>query len=236
MKTRKQTLLYDGHGNKIFWELKGAHTMAYAPSGEAIASVGIGGNLKIWEASTGRELISWATHKEWPHAIIFSPDGAMLATAAKGGVRLWDRKTGAELGAINRGGVLAFSDDGKLLAIASGTHAELWRLGRESSGASQGQKLTLDGPMDMMLSPYYFNLPPFFKHMRLGKQSLSFTPGGQKLIHSSVDLPVIWDWAKRRNTPFAIPRGDIFLAFSPDGRTMATSNRDGVRLWKLPGY
>jgi len=235
MKTRKQTLLYDGHGNDIIWELKGALAMAYAPSGEAIASVGIGGNLKIWEASSGRELASWATHKKWVYAIAFSPDGAMLATAAKGGVRLWDRKTGAELGAINRGGELAFSDDGKRLAIASGTHAELWRLGRESSGASQGQKLTLDGPMDMMLSPYYFNLPPFFKHMRRGKHSLSFTPGGQKLIHSSIDLPVIWDWAKRRNTPFAIPRGDIFLAFSPDGRTMATSNKDGVRLWKLPG-
>jgi len=242
LKTRKQTVLYDGHGNSDMWEYKGALAMAYDPTGEVIASVGTGGNVKIWEASTGREIASWFAHEKRAHAIAFSPDGAILATAGGDGfVRLWDRKTGAELGTVNRGGKpvflsndekrLAFSDDGKLLAITSWTHAELWRLGRESSGTSQGQKLTLDGPMDMIVLPYFFFQD--YGGIPVHAVSPSFTRGGRRLLHSAGSV-VVWDWAERRNTPLPIQRGDQFLAFSPDGRTMATSSPQGVRLWKLP--
>ncbi len=253
LKTRKQTVLYDGHGNAYFWERKGARVMAYAPSGEVIASGGTGGDVKIWEASTGREIASWVAHETGTgvDAITFSTDGAILATSAsgrKGGpegvfhddgfVRLWDRKTGAELGAVNRGGRPTFSDDGKLLAIASRTHAELWSLERDSSGTSPGQNLTLDGPMDMI----FLN---FGERRRFPyPYSSSFTSGGRRLVLGFapfgpiLDLSarsiVIWDWTERRRTQLPIPIGGTFLAFSPDGRTMATSGRDGVRLWKIP--
>ena len=184
--------------------------------------------MKIWETSSGREIASWFAHEEGARAIAFSTDGAMLATAGGDGfVRLWDRKTGAELGAVNRRGKPVFSDDGKLLAIASGIHAELWRLGRDSSGTSQGRKFTLYGPMDMIILPYiYFGY--FSPQLRLGfwTESTSFTPGGRRLLHSARST-VIWDWTERRKTPLAIPIGDAFLAFSPDGRTMATSSLSG---------
>ncbi len=232
LKTRKQTVLYDGHGNAYFWEWKGASAMAYGPSGEVIASVGSGGNVKIWEASSGREIASWLAHDEGARAIAFSTDGAMLATSGGDGfVRLWDRKTGAEVGAVNRVGKPAFSDDGKLLAIASWTHAELWRLGRDSLGTSQGQKLALDGPMDMIVLPYFYLQRHLWGLSRA--VSPSFTAGGRRLLHSAGST-VIWDLTERRKTPLAVPSGDKFLAFGPDGRTMATAGADGVRLWKLP--
>ena len=149
-----------------------------------------------------------------------------------------DRKTGAELGAVNRGGRPTFSDDGKLLAIASRTHAELWSLERDSSGTSPGQNLTLDGPMDMI----FLN---FGERRRFPyPYSSSFTSGGRRLVlgfapfRAILDLSarsiVIWDWTERRRTQLPIPIGGTFLAFSPDGQTMATSGRDGVRLWKIP--
>ncbi len=216
--------------------------------------------MKIWEASTGREIASWVAHETGVDAITFSTDGAILATSASGPkffpsvfhdrfVRLWDRKTGAELGAINRGGWPVFSDDGKLLAISTRTHAELWSLERDSSGTSQGQTLTLDGPMDMIILPY--SNPPLMGFINL--YSSIFTPGGRRLLHSAGST-VIWDWTERRRTPLSVPNaegparvvGELawwrgldsnqhrFLAFSPDGRTMATSGRDGVRLWKIP--
>ncbi len=142
---------------------------------------------------------------------------------------MWDRNTGAELGVIKRWGKPAFSDDGKLLAIASWTHAELWRLGRDSSGTLQGQKFTPDGPMDMIILPYFQR--PDWIHFR--PISSIITPGSAKLLHSAGST-VIWDWTERRKTPLPIPIGDAFLAFSPDGQTMATSGPDGVRRWKLP--
>ncbi len=243
LKTLKQSVGYQGHGIPSWGGMNPAYTMAYAPSGEVIASAGSGG-VKIWEASTGHEIASWAAHGKGVLSIAFSMDGAMLATSsADGFVRLWDRKTGAELGAIKAWdpktaketgsiyeairayGRVAFSDDGKLLAIASDSHAELWRLDKDSSDTSQGQTLTLDGPMDMIILPYLAKLGlPVFP---------IFTPGGRRLL-LSYRRAVIWDWTERRRTLPSVPFGDAFLAFSPDGRTMATSGRDGVRLWKLP--
>lgn len=232
LRTRTQTVVFDGHGNASVWVWRGAHAMAYAPSGEAIASVGSGGNVKIWETSSGREIASWAAHEKRAGAIAFSPDGAILATSgADGFVRLWDRNTGAEMGSVKSFGKPAFSDNGKLLAIASSIHAELWRLNREPSGTSRGQRLAVDGPADMIVFPYFYLQP----HHRLNLWAVSpgFTPRGDWLLHSAGST-VIWDWTEGRKTSLATPIGDTFLAFSPDGQTMARSSADGVRLWKLP--
>jgi WD40 repeat protein len=233
LNTRKQTVLYDGFGyNPWQWNPNFANAMAYAPSGKVIASGGTRGGVKIWEASTGRELASWAAHEKGVNAIAFSPDGTMLATSGEDGfVRLWDRKTRAELRAVNRSGIPVFSDDGKLLAIGSRYHAEVWRLGRGAAGKSQGQKFTLDGPMDMTLFPYF----EFFRSddFRFFPHSFSFAPGGRRVL-LSIGPAMIWDWTERRKTALAFPIHEEFLAFSPDGRTMATSSPQGVRLWKLP--
>ena len=228
LKTREQTLVFDGHGNASFWKTKGALAMAYAPSGTEIVSGGTAGKVKIWQADTGDEVASWVGHEALINGIAVSSDGAMLATSGGDGfVRLWDRKTGAELGAIERWGKPAFSEDGELLAIASMDHVELWRLDRDSSDRLQGQALFLDGPMDMVILPYYSRDRWFFPI------TSSFTPGGERLLHS-LGPTAIWDWTQRRLTPLPIPVGETFLAFGPDGRTMATSGADGVRLWRLP--
>lgn len=111
--------------------------------------------------------------------------------------------------------------------FTSTDHAELWRLNRDASGASRGQALDLDQPMDMII-------PPCFARDRWFSPDTSrFTPGGGRLLHS-LGATVIWDWTERQRTPLPVPIGETFLAFSPDGRTMATSGADGVRLWKLP--
>ncbi len=228
LKSREQTLVYDGHGNASIWETKGATAMAYAPSGTEIFSGGTAGMVKIWRADSGDEVASWVAHEGWITGIAVSSDGTMLAISGGDGfTRLWDRETGAELGAIERGGRPAFSDDGSLLAIASMDHAELWRLDRNSPDALQGQTLSLDEPMDMIILPY------FARDRWFSPDTSRFTPDGGRLLHS-LGATVIWDWTERRKTPLPVPLGETFLAFSPDGRTMATSGADGVRLWRLP--
>ena len=158
LKTHRQTVLYEGHGNANFWETKGANVMSFSPSGEMIASVGTDGNVKIWDTSNGREIASWFAHNEGAYDVVFSTDGNILATAGRDGfVRLWNTTTGDELGVINRNGKLAFSDDGKLLAIASSARTELWRVGEVGSDGSLGQTLAEDEPMDMTVLPFDFH-------------------------------------------------------------------------------
>ena len=89
------------------------------------------GQVKIWEAETGKALLSLDDLPYGPAgAVAFSPDGKRLALAADDrAVHLLDAATGKELAAF-RGDVaspvaLAFSPDGKLLA-SSGEDGIVW--------------------------------------------------------------------------------------------------------------
>jgi RNA polymerase sigma factor (sigma-70 family) len=87
--------------------------------------------IRIWDTATGKELRQLAipTKKgskdslEGISTLAFSPDGKTLASAGQDGVaRLWDPATGKELrsmpmGMRSGGGDLAFSTDGKTLAV-----------------------------------------------------------------------------------------------------------------------
>src|SRR5438270_780808 len=80
--------------------------------------------MKLWDAATGRELLTLKGHTGPVMSVAFSPDGARLASASYDRtVRLWDATTGGELLALtgHTGSVwdVAFSPDGTRLASAS---------------------------------------------------------------------------------------------------------------------
>lgn len=66
------------------------------------------------------------------HLVAFAPDGAFLATAGRGPVRIWQLSSGAEVARLLDDAPverLAFSDDGQTLATraAGGTRSFLWQ-------------------------------------------------------------------------------------------------------------
>ncbi len=86
--------------------------------------------MKIWEASSGRELLTLRGHAGVVENLTFSPDGRRLASGAGDAtVRIWDTATGQELltlrGHTQTVGGVAFSKDGKLLASAS-AELKIW--------------------------------------------------------------------------------------------------------------
>src|SRR5207249_2033861 len=97
------------------------------------------GELILWEARTGRELLSLKDGIRALHGVAWSPDGRRLAAASSdrlywmnpGEVKVWDAQTGTELLTL-RGHTrlvwnVAFSPDGQRLASSSrdGT-ARVW--------------------------------------------------------------------------------------------------------------
>jgi WD40 repeat protein len=106
----------------------------FSPDGTKLATGGEDGMAKVWDVSTGRELLSLQAHPDrlGVHFLAFSPDGRLLATGSASAsddrnalVKIWDAESGEEISTLSEAGqtggmsALAFSPDGERLATGS---------------------------------------------------------------------------------------------------------------------
>jgi WD40 repeat protein len=97
--------------------------LAWSPAGDRLAAGDDAGNVRVWDAGTGAEVVRPAGHKAKVSAVAWSPDGRRLASAGSGAsrtggqIKVWDTRTGEELLTLNGGdGSLSWSADGWRLA------------------------------------------------------------------------------------------------------------------------
>ena len=200
----------------------------YSADGTRIATASADGTAKIWDSTTGKELLSvqgssYGTGSEdgfvWYAAL--SPDGKYLATAGGDDIaRLWDASTGEQLlamtGHYDDVFHIEFSPDGGRLATASpdGT-AMVWdaRTGKALLTLHQG-----DGAR-----PYW----------------ITFSPDGARIAvantaDTSQGWASIWD-AVTGKLLLTLPRQNAYMdsvVFSSDGTNIVTTSEDAVvRIW-----
>jgi WD40 repeat protein len=189
-------------------------SVAYSPDGRYLASAGGGnpfanpqnpasiqpGEVILWDAATGSLLRTLRGHTDEVLAAGFSPDAKWLASAsADGTARIWDVASGKSLRtflgraqppgstrprhAINS---IAFSPDGKLLALGSGEGIAVWDL----TETARGQ------PAPKMLLPA--------KEYESVK-SVAFSPDGRRLASSCRT-----GWGRARSRSGTGPRAGRF--------------------------
>ena len=166
-KNRFTVHLWETPHGKLHFTLKGhtdkVNALAFTHRGHTLASASDDGTIRLWDASTGAQMLSLPSGKT--RALAFSTDGKILASIrGAANIQVWDIATGGKLislkGLSSFSDALAFSIDNKILASGNRDGVILWDI-------ATGNKLaTLKGQADWI-------------------NALSFSPDGNTLASGS---------------------------------------------------
>lgn len=199
-----------GHGDRVLG-------VAWSPDGARIASSSYSdGMLRLWDSGTGKEVRTIQAGQFILSQPAFSPDSTRIAGGAKFGrtPKLWSTTTGKETvsfqGGRSRITSLAFSPDGKRLVV----------------GDADGRSMISDAHTGATL----FSLD---RGREGHRTQVDFSPDGKRVIATNWNLGVTISDATSGAQVIKINHRPRCVAYSPDGRWIATGSEGGDHLVKL---
>jgi WD40 repeat protein/serine/threonine protein kinase len=209
--TIHQTIALAGHSARVY-------SAAFSPDGQRIVTGGSDGTAKVWEAASGRNLLTLAGHRDWVSSVAFSPDGQRIVTGSYDQTaKVWEAANGRELLTLNAhsGAItsVALSPDGQRIVTGSEDRtAKVW-----------------DQPRGVEL--------PTLKGHTESVRSVAFSPDGQRIVTGSFDMKAkVWEAASGRLllTLQGHTAGVRAVTFSPDGKQIVTGNGNWIEngYWK----
>ncbi|MCI0334505.1 MAG: protein kinase [Planctomycetes bacterium] len=189
------------------------YTVAFSPDGSKILTGSADGTARLWNARTREPIGEPLQHTKEVYAAAFSPDGRMVLTGCHDNTaRLWNVETGQLIGQpLRHEGIMmsvAFSPDGRTVLTGSADEtARLWNISDSNGKVLRHKKAVV---------------------------AAVFSPDSQLVLTGGDDeTAILWDIATGAPLSKPLPHGAPVqaVAYSPDGRTLATGSAKQVRLW-----
>jgi serine/threonine protein kinase len=200
--------------------------IAWSPDGARIASSHWGKTVRVWDAVTGKIILTYRGHPERANTLTWSPDGSHIASSGgthysplgqiDGTVQVWDVVQGRTIWTQSASeGFVAWSPDGRHIALNRSPTFNAFDL--NVCEATTGKPLPGEG-----------------LHRGI---SAAWSPDSKRLVSTTDETVQIWDAFTGTNT--FIYRGHSnyvnVVAWSPDGTRIASGDRSSmVHVWQAP--
>jgi WD40 repeat protein/tetratricopeptide (TPR) repeat protein len=218
--------------------------LAFSPDGRSLATASEDRSLRLWEVPAGRPLAAFHGHTDFVLCAAFRPGGREVGTGSlDGSARFWDLRTSRPVVVEHTGWVerLAFRRDGLRVVSETGQY-------RTDSETTQGWDPST-GEIDPNLAGVSFQeLPAGFVAGNNVEQVTAESPDGQLVAQCRGSVPTVASRSREFTSNSIILREKasgrvvhtltghsaevVALAFSPDGRRLATASSDRtIKLW-----
>jgi WD40 repeat protein len=215
-------------------ESGGPVNLALSPDGKTLATGANDGSVRLWNLPAGLTALTPARTIPGPRGtsptvqhLAFSPNGSQLAVYyANGAAEVFNTATGQSAGQSQAAANVPGSVVG--LGFAAGGASVLIVV-------SNGDVITWDPATGVTETSQFAPL----SDLNSSLPTVALSPDGTTIAVSTSGTVQLWDLETGQQIGDPIDPGDgtvFMLAFSPDGKTLATGANDGtVRLWNV-GY
>src|SRR5262245_27397044 len=221
---------------------------SFSPDGRQLITVSIDKTVRLWNVETGQSTV--LEHEGVVRSAAFSSDGRRIVTASDDNMaRVWDVQTRKPIvlkGHTARVRNAAFSPDGRYVLTASDDKtARLWDAGTGAAvytleGHTQSVRGVAFSPDSKRAVTTSLDRSARVWSVETGKQSVAFehsdavlsaafSPDGERIVTVLSDkTAAIWDAQTVERIATIVGRTAMF---SPDGRSILTSDGATARIW-----